>query len=549
MAMDRRTFVTGLGAASTLWACGGKSQKRTLAAAPPSPRFAHGVASGDPLSDRVIVWTRVTPNVSDSAAVGPGQTWKDGSLPVHWAVARDPAMKALVATGETEAAPARDFTVKVDVDGLEAGTTYYYQFTCQAARSVVGRTKTLPVGRLDRLRLAFCSCSSLPWGFFHAYAELAKRADLDAVLHLGDYIYEHGNAVYGDGTDIGRIPRPDRELITLADYRTRYGQYRSDPDLQAMHQQHPVIAVWDDHELANDTWKDGAENHDPSEGDWPTRRTAAVRAYFEWLPIRETSSPEAPVIYRGFRFGDLAHLSMLDTRVVGRDRQLPPDALGLVAEERSLLGTDQETWIERELAEAKAGGVAWNVIGQQVLFAPARRADGSAMSVEKWDGYPAARRRLLDFIADRSIDDVVILSGDFHSSWALDVPRDPYSTDGYDRTTGKGSLAVELLTPGISAPGSHDRQKAIDTAAELLEHNPHLRWVDFISQGYAVLDLDRQRAQCDWFFVSDVRQRAGSEHFARAYATQRGRSFLEEVTTPAGSRANAPALAPSSEAQ
>jgi len=546
MALDRRRFVTGLGAASTLWACGGRSPQRTLAGAPPRPRFAHGVASGDPLSDRVILWTRITANVSDGAAVGPKTPlWKEAPVPLTWTVARDPRMEQIVQRGDAKARPERDYTVKLDVQGLEPGTTYFYQFECEGAHSPIGRTKTLPVGEVDRLRLAFCSCSSLPWGFFHAYAQLAKRADIDAVLHLGDYIYEYANGVYGDGTDIGRIPRPDRELVTLADYRARYEQYRSDPDLQAMHQQHPVIAVWDDHEIANDTWKNGAENHDPSEGDWMTRRTAAVRAYFEWLPIRETSSPEAPAIYRSFRFGDLAHLDMLDTRVVGRDRQLPPDAMGLAAEERSLLGAEQEAWLEGELGRASSAGVAWKVVAQQVLFAPARRADDSAMSVEKWDGYPAARRRLLDFIAERAVEDVVILSGDFHSSWALDVPREPFSADGYDQTTGRGAVAVEFLTPGISAPGSHDRQKAIDTAAELIEHNPHLRWVDFISQGYAVLDLTAERAQCDWYFVSDVRQRNGTEHFARAFATKRGRSFLEEVPTPAPTRANAAALAPS----
>lgn len=523
--MDRRTFCTSLGAVWALWGCGGAKPRSSK----PESRsgFLHGIASGDPLADRVILWTRIT----DSGT----------SRRVGWTIARDPGMRDVVALGDVVAVAARDYTVKVDVSGLEPGTTYYYQFKAKGHVSAVGRTRTLPVGRTDHLRLAFASCSSVPWGFFNAYATLARRKDLDAILHLGDYIYEHANGTYGDGSDIGRIPVPNRELLSLQDYRRRHAQYKADPDSQAMHRQHPLITIWDDHELANDAWKHGAENHNDGEGDWMTRREAAVRAYFEWMPIREQSDALTAKIYRSFRFGDLAHLNMLDTRLIGRDVQLPAGNPGLSAQTRSLLGDEQERWLHRELSAAKSDGVAWNLLGQQVLMAPVRRADGSAMSLEKWDGYPAARNRLFDHLERESIRDVVVMTGDFHASWALDVPRDPFGT-GYDAKTGRGALAVEFVTPGISAPGSQDVDKARATSLELAEHNPHLRWTEFLSQGYALLDVTRERVQCDWYFIADVRKRQAVERFARGYFTERGQSFLQPAGAPAPERAGAARL-------
>lgn len=236
--------------------------------------FQHGVASGDPLADRVLLWTRVS-GASDTVDVG-------------WRVARDPALRYVVASGRTRTSAERDFTVKVDASGLQPGVTYYYQFTARGARSPVGRTKTLPALGMNHARLAFASCSNYPYGLFNAYALIARRHDLDCVLHLGDYQYEYPNLEYGDGRPLNRVPRPDRETVTLADYRERHACYKGDKDLQEAHRQHPWICVWDDHESANDSWMGGAENHTPAtEGDWFVRKAASVRAYREWMPVRD----------------------------------------------------------------------------------------------------------------------------------------------------------------------------------------------------------------------------------------------------------------------
>ena len=307
MPVDRRTFLRGSAAAAAslpwLGACA-----RWPGLDDGSGLFRHGVASGDPLSDRVILWTRVTPPPDAPR-----------SIPVRWVLAEEPDLGDVVASGSLVAGPTRDYTVKIDVDGLEPGRSYYYRFDARGVGSPVGRTRTLPTGSPDRLRLAFCSCASHAWGSFNGYRLIARRAELDCVLHLGDYIYEHGNGTYGDGAALGRIPEPDKEIVSLADYRTRYAQYRRDPDLQEVHRQHPFIAIWDDHEFANDAWRDGALNHQPDEGPWQERRNNALRAYLEWMPIREVAAGRAGQGWRHFRFGDLADLLVLETRLE-RDR-------------------------------------------------------------------------------------------------------------------------------------------------------------------------------------------------------------------------------------
>jgi alkaline phosphatase D len=271
--------------------------------------FQHGVASGDPLPDRVMLWTRVTPPVTRSA-IGPIQ--------VRWRLASDERLASVVASGTTDAAPARDFTVKIDAGGLRPGQTYFYAFDAGGEQSMVGRTRTLP-SDAGRVRLASVSCANYASGYFNVYRCLANRDDIDAVVHLGDYIYEFANGVYGDAAEIGRVPLTDGEAATLNQYRARYAAYRSDPDLQAAHAKHPFIPVWDDHESANNAWAGGSESHTTASGPWAVRQMEAYRAYLEWLPIRE--SPDAGIrLYRGFRIGTLADLVMLDTRAL-RDRQ------------------------------------------------------------------------------------------------------------------------------------------------------------------------------------------------------------------------------------
>jgi alkaline phosphatase D len=312
--------------------------------------FLHGVASGDPLANRVILWTRVTPVSADAV------------VPVRWRVASDPLMRQVCCSGGVLTDASRDFTVKVDATQLTPGTTYYYQFSALDAHSPVGRTRTLPHDDVDRLRLAVLSCSNYPYGLFNVYGLVARRHDLVAVLHLGDYIYEYANGVYGDGTALGRIPDPNREIVSLADYRARHAIYKTDPDLQECHRQHPFIAVRDDHESANDSWMGGAENHDPDqgEGDWEVRRALSIRAYFEWMPIRGV--PSNP-IYRRFRFGNLAEVDMLDTRLLGRDMQAasPADVASINDPNRQLLGVEQEAWFFNRLAQSSAHEVPWRL--------------------------------------------------------------------------------------------------------------------------------------------------------------------------------------------
>jgi alkaline phosphatase D len=271
-----------------------------------------------------------------------------------------PDFRRIAARGRTATGAARDFTVKVDAAGLKPATTYYYRFQALGERSPVGRTRTAPASGAKQIRLAVVSCSSLPHGYFNVYRRVAERPDLDAVLHLGDYIYEYANGGYGDGAALGRIPEPNKEIIALDDYRTRYAQYRRDPDLQEAHRQHPFIVVWDDHEIANNTWRDGAANHNPQngEGDFAPRRAAAVQSYLEWMPIREDRFSREARIYRTFHYGSLADLVMLDTRLVGRDEQPPNrDAIAILDDpKRSMLGAAQEDWLNGRLAASTRSG-------------------------------------------------------------------------------------------------------------------------------------------------------------------------------------------------
>lgn len=526
MTLDRRSFLKG--SLATLAAgCAGVPSPRNARLEPGGNPFLHGVASGDPLADRVLLWTRVS--------------GVEVAVPVDWRIARDPALEQVVQAGTLPAVPARDHTVKLDVVGLEPGTSYYYEFRALGQASPRGRTRTLPVGPTERLRLAFASCANLPFGYFNAYQLIARRADLDAVLHLGDYLYEYGNGTYGDGRAFGRIPEPDREIVTLADYRTRHAQYKRDPDLQEVHRQHPFVAVWDDHEIADNAWRGGASNHDPSEGDWGRRRAAAVRAYLEWMPVREVFDGQRTRLQRSFRFGDLADLVMLDTRLYARDAQVEREnETRLRDPERSLLGPDQEAWLAATLRQSQRDGTAWRVLGQQVMLAPLPASDGGIANPDAWDGYPASRERLLSSLEGGGVSDVVCLTGDVHSSWAFEVPRDPQVSSA---AGARSPVLVEFTTPGITSPGRFSPPEATRRAQELLTRHPHLRWVDLHQRGYALLDLDRERAQAEWWFVETVEERLPAERFGRAYRTRAGESRLVRSPTPSPARA-APPLAP-----
>jgi alkaline phosphatase D len=482
--------------------------------------FTHGVASGDPLADRVILWTRVLPGDGRAQA-----------LDVHWEIALDEEFAQKVTSGTTDTSAARDYTVKVDAAGLQPGTAYFYRFSAQGVHSAVGRTRTLASAGAQQLRFAVVSCSNYPQGFFHVYREIAS-AELDAVLHLGDYIYEYADGGYANPLMLeqGRHVSPLHEIVSLEDYRTRYGLYRTDPDLQAVHQAHPFICVWDDHEIANNTWKEGAENHNPQEGEFAARRLAAIQAFHEWLPIREQASLEEGIIYRSFDFGDLASLIMLDTRLVGRDEQLSHDMnidtlrSALASRTRSIMGGAQEAWLEQELARSAAAGIPWQLLGQQLLmgklnvpqfadeaFDPAQRdavlsgrygllrtrsQQGLPFNLDAWDGYPANRARALEAFATQAAN-VVVLAGDTHSSWAFNLARDNGEP-----------VAVEIGTPSVTSPGFENflPLPEAQVVEATMQASPELVYMKPLGRGWVALDVTRERVSASWHFVSTVTQ-------------------------------------------
>lgn len=484
-----------------------------------SGRFRHGVASGDPLADRVILWTRVTP--ADGGA-------STQAIDVRWRIARDPALVHTVAQGSVRTTAERDFTVKADAGGLQPGRPFYYAFETGGERSPVGRTRTLPAGAVDRVRLASVCCSNYPSGFFNVYRCLANRPDLDAIVHVGDYIYEFENGRYGNGTALLRIPEPRREAVTLSDYRIRYATYRRDPDLQEAHRQHPFIVVWDDHELTNNAWAGGGINHNPDqgEGDWATRKAAAYRAYLEWMPVRESRGAGIR-LYRSFRFGTLVDLVMLDTRAL-RDQQVDTINVAALADpHRSILGADQEAWLFGELRSSQRAGTGWRVLGQQVMFSRVVPPGRPVMLADSWEGYQASRDRIFDFLAAERVRDVAVLSGDLHSSWAFDVPRNPW--DGYRESTGEGSLAVELLAPAISSPPLFTDPALREQSALLRRLLPHLKLLEGESRGYVLVDITRTQLQGEWYFVPSVLERSAAETRAAGFVCERGSAHLAQA--------------------
>ena len=497
-------------------------------------RFLHGVASGDPLPDAVILWTRVT--LDDPLTT---------ALRVDWALGLDAELARPALSGRADAEAGRDYTVKIDVTGLEPGQTYYYRFRLGDQLSPVGRTRTAPTGAVERLRLGFVTCGDYARGLFNVYRRVAERDDLQAVVHLGDYIYEN------DRDDV-RPHDPPHELLTLADYRRRYAQYRSDPDLQALHRQHPMIWIWDDHELANDSWRDGAEDHDPAtDGDFFLRRASAFQAAHEWLPIRTPDAADPARIYRSFAFGELLDLIMIDARQVGRDPPLPPNSLfgelvpvhtqtgDFTDPARQILGVEQEQWLIRQLQDSRA---RWRVIGNQVYFSPlkilgAPRALGGGglyLSNDKWDGYAPARDRVLAAIAEAG--NVVIMTGDAHEAYAFDVHDDPNNALAYNRLTGEGSNAVEFVVTSTSTRGdgvignslSAQLQRLPDNLEQLLLlTNPHLKYYNNRHNGYCLLDIDAARVRSEFWFVPMVSQATDEESLGVAFECAHGTQRLQ----------------------
>ena len=494
--------------------------------------FRHGVASGDPLADRAIIWTRVTPAGAPSA------------VPVRWHVATGADAKAF-RSGAAQARAAADYTVKVDVTGLAPGAEYWYWFDAGGTTSPRGRLRTLPVGPTPDAVLAVVTCSLYPGGYFNAYDAIAKLDRVDAVIHLGDYIYEYGSGSYGSeiGDRLGRLVDPPHDLVTLDDYRRRHALYKTDRDLQAAHARAAMIAVWDDHETANDSWTGGAENHHPeAEGDWKIRKAAAMQAYFEWMPIRDPV-PGRPweAINRSFDFGDLATLMMVETRLLARSHQAgydtnPRDATeyALIAREladpsREMLGEPQRRWLEAELGRSVKSGRPWQVLGNQVVMARvagpqltdfmvphqadallarlppriaalvkenlARYAAGVPMDVDAWDGYPAARERLYASFR-RTGARPIVLSGDSHAFWANEL-----------RDGDSALVAVEYGTSSITSPSDGDALGGLQIGPAIERLNPEVVFNDQLAKGYILLTLTHAEARGDYVAVSTIRSK------------------------------------------
>lgn len=478
--------------------------------------FVHGIASGDPLHDRVILWTRITNDGSISAT----------SIPVGYVIAADPELKNIVASGRALATSESDFTVKVDPKLPQPNTTYYYAFEALGYTSPIGRTRTipnadLPASEVDRVRLAVVSCSNYGYGYFNGYADIAKQADISAVLHLGDYIYEYPEGFYRDQSLIEERPiDPKNEIISLEDYRRRYACYRTDIDLQECHRQHPFIAVWDDHEIADNSWKGGARFHTDSKGSYIERKMSAVRAYHEWMPIRDDSSNELDSqlrIYRRFEFGKLFDLNMLDTRIFGREKL---DATASNEPERQLLGLEQENWLYLNMLEGKRRDATWQILGQQVILAPFKGASATN-SGDIWNGYASARDRLLNFIEDNNIDNTVVLTGDYHASFAFDVCKNPFDASSYNPNTGAGSLAVEFVCPALTSLAFPENNNGP-------EANPHQKFNNQTDHGYMLLDITEQACQCDWYYTDTLTERDDSTRFAKGLYTQTKTNHLVE---------------------
>ena len=492
-------------------------------------RFQHGVASGDPLSDAVVLWTRVTPSIEAVPGSGLGEPTE-----VVWEVATDEELTELVASGSVTTDARSDHTVKVDVTGLLPGLTYYYRFRSGPDTSPVGRTRTAPASHAvaGSLRFGVVSCANWQAGWFSSYRHLAERDDLDAVIHLGDYIYEYeqGKYSYGyDWVDV-RSHQPPHETVTLADYRIRHAQYKTDPDLQALHALVPFIVTWDDHEVADGWFPGGAFEHQPGEGSFAERLWPAQRAYDEWMPVRLGGTAvvgDGSRIYRRIQFGNLVDLLMLDLRGY-RDERADPGDPALAATDRQLTGAEQYDWLVGALESSPA---RWKVIGNPVMVAPMlmpQRPRGQQLALvtttdpmswgpaepntDTWDGYPAQRKALLQRIEDLDIADVVFLSGDVHTAWANEI-----------RGATGAPVAAEFVCASVTSNnvddymGTSPRSVSVAMEEAIVDVNPHVRFVNLDDHGYCVLEVDDAGARMEWWAISD---RTDPDASARRLATR-----------------------------
>ncbi|MFN8308357.1 MAG: alkaline phosphatase D family protein [Chitinophagales bacterium] len=481
--------------------------------------FYHGVESGDPTESSVMIWTRCTP---DSGNVS--------SILVNWQIATDLQFTNVVNYGKAYATDASEFTVKVDVCGLQPSTYYYYMFSANGKNSIVGRTKTAPAANSnnDSVRFAVVSCASWEHGYFNAYENICARNDVDAVLHLGDYIYEYASGDFSDGavTDQGRVYDPPQEAVNAIQYEGRYSQYKLDDQLKRIHQLYPFITVWDDHETCNDAWREGGQNHQPAtEGPFDVRKHNSTSAYFLWMPLRKPDPNDTIRIFRKLRYGKLLDLIMLDTRLYDRDEQ---DRNAVNDPNRHMMGPVERAWYFQQLSDTST---RWKIIGNQVMFAPMQGPFGLVLNPDQWDGYAYERNLIRDYILNNS-KNVVILTGDIHTSWCNDVPGPNYNSN-----TGAGSACVEFVGPSVTSLAF-----PINIGSNLvMALNSHEKYVQLSNHGYYLLDVRKGRAQADYHY-NDVDGLHKGDTYATSYFVNNNERFLRHaaagVTVPAISATN-----------
>ena len=505
--------------------------------------FNHGVASGDPLEDRVILWTRITPQ-------------QTGPIEATLEISEDKSFSKISYSKKLQTSVLSDYTIKYDFLAkryCDSDKGFFYRFKAGSSFSEIGKSKTFSKKTVSA-KIGVFSCSNFPAGYFNAYQAGAEKNDLDLWLHLGDYLYEYpmGGYATDNAEKLGRTPSPTHEMITLSDYRQRHAQYKLDQGSKALHKHAPLIAVWDDHEFSNDAWKKGAENHseDGLEGDFFARRSAAIKAYYEWMPIREQQNKRR--IFREFEIGKLIHLIMLDTRQYGRDKQLQPqDYLGesgfnqakfyndLNSKNRELLGAEQLSWIENSVLKSNT---TWTIFGQQVLMAKLKFPDLSKMlkteevpdflkpylkflglgipsNLDAWDGYPAARNNLYQLMKNAK-KNFISLAGDTHNSWVSEL----------ENQSGK-KIGIELGAPSVTSPGitdvlNLDENKFVDSIVKI---NKELQWMDPSNRGYLLLDCMEDKIIASFNFIKELNKINSEISSSQSFVIYREGHRLEEI--------------------
>ncbi|KAL7271554.1 hypothetical protein RUND412_005678 [Rhizina undulata] len=527
--------------------------------------FTHGVASGDPYPESVILWTRAAPSVKNvNGTISPERPLyelpvvENGPVCVEWEVAGDAGFKNVANKGQAYTSSDIDYTVKVEATGLEPFTNYFYRFSICGSNntSPVGRTKTIPLPDdevKNGVTLAVYSCSNYPFGYFNAYGGPVRRNTTDYVIHLGDYIYEYKNGDYGWGDDIDRVPQPDVTITTLYDYRTRIAQYREDQDLLDSHQHFPWISVWDDHEVADNSYRDGTADMNNTEDSFikydgvsfDQRKANAVRAYFEWMPLRQVDMDDNLRIWRNFSLGGLLDLVMLDTRHYERsltDLYWNTEYVKEISNDqgRSIMGPRQEHWFYNQLSESSNRGAAWRIVGSQIVFSRLNESFsyGSVTpeDYDAWDGYVSNKNRTLAHLYENNINNTIFISGDSHANWVSDLVW--LDEHPYNSTTGAGSIGIELAGTAISSPCPFGQNITIEAgqavSQKAIDANVELQWSEVYYRGYFELNITPQKATAKFYGYPDLTNRNSKELLLATFEVLQGENKLRRNPTVAG---------------